>query len=247
MNHALRIAASVAILLGLSGCNIVVSEDPWFTAADAAPAPVLRDGLWLAAESDCRFDDARPAEQWPDCADAFFVRGEERWSMQWDTDAGDKPRRTFAGWEPADPFSDTLFVASGDHLIMQAQTQGEPADPPPDGGDAGAGKADSRAYIYGAIRPGQLDDEGKVLAFETWFIQCGPLPEPKLSPRRKNSSWSDVTEEQSPSVTDKPFPGLTVIDDVCIAESVEALRQAAVLSEAIGTKEKSRWVREGWR
>ena len=48
-------------------------------------------------------------------------------------------------------------------------------------------------------------------------------------------------------VTDKPFPGLTVIDDVCTAESVEALRQAAVLSEAIGTKEKSRWVREGWR
>ena len=84
-------------------------------------------------------------------------------------------------------------------------------------------------------------------AFETWFIQCGPLPEPKPSPRPKKGSWTDQADELPPSVTDKPFPGLTVIDDVCTAENAEALRRAAVLSEALGQKEKSRWVREGWR
>ena len=159
MNHALRIVALAAVLLGLSGCNVVVSEDPWFTVADAAPAPVLRDGLWLKGAPDCRFDDAKPAEQWPDCADGFFVRGDERWSMHWDdADVRGKRRRTFAGWEPADPFSHGLFVANGDHLIVQFQTKEEPDLPP---SDAEAGEAGSRAYLYGAIRPHRLDDEGK--------------------------------------------------------------------------------------
>jgi len=247
MNQALRIVALSAILLGLSGCNMVVSAEPWFTAADAAPAPVLRDGLWLSTEPDCRFDDAKPAEQWPDCADSFFVRGEERWSMHWDdTDARGKRSRTFTGWKPVDPFSGGLFVANGDHLIVQFQTKEEPVASPPDTVDEGAAEADSRAYLYGASRPNQLDVEGKITAFEIWFIQCGPLPEPKPSPRRKGRSRRDEAEEATESVTDRPFPGLIVVDNDCTAESAAALRRAAVLSEAIGNKDSSRWVRAGW-
>jgi len=248
MNQALRIGALAVFLLGLSGCNIVVSKDPWFTAADAAPMPTLRDGLWLSAAPDCRVDEAQPAERWPDCADASFVRGEERWSMRWDdTDERGRHRRTFAGWEAVDPYRDGLFVANGDHLILQVQT-GEDSDAPlSDGVGEGAEESEHRGYIYGAIRPVLRDGEGKVTALETWLIQCGPLPEPKPAARRKGRSRRDEPEEAPPSVTDRPFPGLTVVDDVCVAESIEALRRAAVLSEALGKKDKSRWVREGWR
>ena len=247
MNHALRVVVLAAILLGLSGCNVVVSEEPWFTAADAAPAPVLRDGLWLSAEPDCRFDEAKPAEQWPDCADATFVRGEERWSMRWkDTDKRGRHRRTFAGWASDNPLGEGLFVANGDHLIVQFRSEGT-SDVPPDTAAEGAGEAESPAYMYAAIRPAQHDEKGKATVLETWGVQCGPLPEPNPSPRRKGRSRHDEPEQATASVTDRPFPGLTVVDNNCIAESAEALRRAAVLSEALGNQSKTRWVREDWR
>jgi hypothetical protein len=250
MNQVLRLAASAAILLGLSGCNLVVSADPWFTAADATPTPMLRNGLWMSAAPDCRFDQAKPAERWPSCAGAAFVRGEERWSMRWDdTDARGGRRRTFAGWESGDyPFNDGLLVANGDHLIFQFQSDGEPDASPSDTVGEGAGEAESRAYMYGAIRPVRFDDEGQVEAFETWAVQCGPISEPERSPAERRRMRDDPDFAEEPNyVTDHPFPGLTVVDNDCTAESVEALRRAAVLSEALGDKEAFRWVREGWR
>jgi hypothetical protein len=248
MNQALRIVALAAILPGLSGCNMVVSEEPWFSAADAAPAPVLRDGLWRSTESDCRFEETKPAEQWPDCADAVFVRGEERWSMRWkDTDERGRHRRTFAGWQSGNPLHDGLAVPNGDHLIVQFRSDGAPDASPSDAADHGAGEAETPSYMYAAIRPAEYDGEGKATVLETWGVQCGPLPDPKPSPRRQSRSRRDEAEETTASVTDRPFPGLTVVDDDCIAESAEALRRAAVLSEALGNKNKSRWVREGWR
>lgn len=245
MSAALRFAALAAFLSGLSGCNVVVSEDPWFTGADAAPTPVLRDGLWLSAEPDCRVDETRPAERWPDCADATFVRGEERWSMRWDrTDSRSRGRRNFAGWESGDdPTGDGLLVANGDHLILQFQAENEPNAPPSDTADEGAGKTEPRGYMYGVMRPVRFDNAGQVEAYETWVVQCGPLPEPVRTGRTEEGD----SVESTPHVTDRPFPGLTVVDDNCIAESVEALRRAAVLSEALGNKDEFRWVREGWR
>ena len=57
MVKALRLVAPVALLLGLAGCNNVVSNEPWFTAADTEGAPELRDGLWVAITEDgCRSD-----------------------------------------------------------------------------------------------------------------------------------------------------------------------------------------------
>jgi hypothetical protein len=250
MNRVLRVAALAAFLLGLSGCNVVFSEDPWFTAADATPTPVLRDGLWLYAEPDCRFDEARPAERWPNCAGASFVRGKERWSMRWDdTDARGRSRRTFAGWESDDdPISDGLLVANGDHLILQFQSEGESDASPSDKVGEGAGEAESQSYKYGVLRPVRFDDEGRVEAFETWAVQCGPISEPERSSaeRRRLRDNPDFAEEPN-YVTDAPFPGLKIVEDNCIAESAEAVRNAAVRSEALQSPTQMRWIREGWR
>ena len=247
MNHGLRLAALLACLLGLSGCNLVVSAEPWFSEAEAQPGPRLRDGLWLAAEPDCRVDEAKPAERWPDCASASFVRGDERWSMEWE--ASDERRgngRTFAGWRPGSPYDDALFIANGDHLIAQAQTQGE-AEAAPSAEVVGAtGEAAPRAYMYGALRVLQRDAGGKAVEMESWIVQCGPLPE-RSSRGRGRRSDDDPPGLLEDNVTDRPFPGLTVVDDNCLAESADAVRQAAVLSEALEPPTRMRWVRRGWR
>ncbi len=96
----------LAFLLGLSGCNQVVSIDPWFTAADAKDVPQLREGLWLTVfDAECEVDVLKPAERWPDCATALFVRGDERLTMAFDDhdhDSDGPRRRSFVGWR-ADP------------------------------------------------------------------------------------------------------------------------------------------------
>jgi hypothetical protein len=101
-------------------------------------------------------------------------------------------------------------------------------------------------YTYAAVRP-QYDDDQRVIAFELWAVQCGPLPEPARSARsRRGRGGADKVEDAQESVTDRPFPGLTVVDSDCVAESADALRRAAVLSESLG-KSGSHWVRDGWR
>jgi hypothetical protein len=222
--------------MGLAGCNLVVSEEPWFTAADAAPVPALRDGLWIQAEPGCRVDEARPAERWPECANATFVRGDERWTMRWEPV---RRGRRFAGWEPGDAeLSDGLLIDNGDHLIVQ--------DPPPAKEIGQVTEEGSReVYAYAAMRPILHDDQGNVTALEIWFVRCGPLPE--ADERRGRSRRDDDAEQAASYVTDRPFPGLTVVENDCVATSVEALRKAAVLSEALGPPFEMRWLREGWR
>ncbi len=229
-----RMALAAACLLGLAGCNRVVSMDPWFTAADAGGVPKFRDGLWASYEADCRVDVEKPAEQWPDCAGASFQRGGESLQMTWEDPDGDGPLgRSFAGWKS---IGDAEVIANGDPLIGQLEL----------GSDAPEGSAEDSAddepqwrYMYFAGRP-TLDERGEIVAMETWPVSCGPLPEPKRGKRSDD-------EEPVADVTDRPFPGLTVVEDNCTAESVEALRRAATLSEPLEPHGTTRWVRDGWR
>lgn len=248
MNHALRLAAAAALLVGLSGCNVVLSDEPWFTTADAQGAPKMRDGLWRNDDPDCRFDDSKPAERWPECADPSFQRGGEAWSMRWkDSDERGRHRRTFAGWEQDRAEDDVLFVANGDHLIVQLAMQGQVDEPSPGEVHDEAEPPKTRVFnAYGAVLPVRRDEDGNVTAMETWAVQCGPLPEATRSAGGRRGG-RNAPEERSDSVTDRPFPGLTVAEQNCTAESVEALRRAAVLSASLGDHNRYHWVRDGWR
>jgi hypothetical protein len=214
-----------ALLPALCACNLVVSEEPWFDEADAVGVPAFRDGLWLTvAEPNCQVDETLPAERWPDCAGAAYLRGSEWLTMEWEQVGKSKrARRRFVGWSAA-----SGLVANGSPLIVQTMFEPQPedeatsaisSDPEPD-----------RPYVYLALQPTRRDETGRVTAFELWPVRCGPEPEgAKPGP-----------------VTDRPFPGLTIVEYNCKAESVEAVRQAAMLSEPIGEHMRSRWVREGW-
>jgi hypothetical protein len=212
-------------------------------------------------EQDCRFDESKPVERWPACADATFFRGRERWQMQWDeeeTGNWGRHRRSFAGWE-----RDESIIANGDPLIGQLRMQGDtgpdeelapttgtgPIPASEDDAGGGTGEQQGRSfYLYYAIRPTARDEAGRVTAIEAWGVACGPLPKPLLPAKgsRRNRASEELAED-TPSVTRQPFPGLTVVDDNCVAESVEALRRAAVLSETLDEHGKSHWVRDGWR
>jgi hypothetical protein len=229
MGGICRSAVGAGLLFGLSGCNNVVSTEPWFTAADTQGVPKFRDGLWLSTDdADCRVNVARPAERWPNCAHASFVRGDEWLAMEWDNPDG-RRRRVFVGWQ-----TDRTLVANGDPLIGQVETEQEPSGPS-NAAEAGLEEPSWR-YLYYAIQPTRLDEEGQVLAFELWGIKCGPPPEPTGDP-----------DEAVGNVSEQPFPGLTIAGSNCTAGSVEALRRAAVLSEPLEAHGTARWIRDGWR
>jgi len=228
-----KVALLVATML-LPGCNMIVSEAPWFGVEDIRGAPALRDGVWaVMLSADCAFDDALPSEQWPDCAEPMVVRGNQLLNQQWTSRLGanDAIEREFLLWE-----EQRILLVGGDPLILQMEKTPQallmdekPTEVPVE-----------TPWSYVAVRPLAHDAGGRITALERWVVSCGPIP-----PRRKG-------EESSPHVTDRPYPGLRVVGDNCRADSQEAVRQAARLTEqddrALGVAPlPARWVRDGWR
>jgi hypothetical protein len=225
-------AIAAVFLTGLSGCNAVVSVEPWFTEEDTQGTPGFRDGLWMSAQANCEVDVAEPAERWPDCAQAGVIRDREWLEVNWDLMPTGE--RVFAGWR-----SERIIIANGTPLIAQVPLNGE--------GTASSSEEGERdepqwRYAYGAVRPKKLDQQGKIIAYDQWTIVCGPLPESKVVGQTEDGPILDQVY-----VTDQPFPGLAIIDNSCVAESIDALRSAGVLSEPLGEHGEARWVRDGWR
>jgi hypothetical protein len=218
MRGAIGLLLLALVALDLGGCNLVVSPEPWFTAANAIGAPVLRNGLWLTDDADCKVRELRPAERWPKCAKIFVVRDGEWLSLQRDQAEGDAGYK----WE-----SVPSLIASGDPPIVQTQMEGEDA---------------TRVYVYLALRPTGFDEAGRVTSLEDWWVQCGPLPPDATV---KSPGGRDAVEDSY--VTDQPFPGLTVEDHDCTAADVDTLRGAAKLSEPLERHGRMHWIRDGWR
>jgi hypothetical protein len=95
-------------VLLLGGCNMVHSDHPLFTAADAVGAPTFRGGVWAAPEPGCDFDPNLPVKQWPHCANGESMRNAE--------------------------VGTTMLVAAGKPLIVQVTSNGtdDGAKAPPD-------------------------------------------------------------------------------------------------------------------
>jgi hypothetical protein len=215
----LRILTPLAGLYVLSGCNLLVSKEPWFTEADAVDAPKFRDGLWTSTrQDDCKFDSANDPSTWPDCALAAKVR-DNRWSSL-ERERGDDGNVKKFVWEEVD----TLTVG-GEPLIVQFKTDPQGLSDP------------SEQFVYLAARPTQIDAQGKVIAFSAWAIVCGPVD------RRAKKNSEDAL------VTKKPFKGLSVTEYNCVADGADAIRYAARQSENLvsnGQQQQTtvHWVRD---
>lgn len=131
----------------LAGCERpVLSRHPLFQPADVRTAPPLREGVWLNVPSDgCAVDVAKPAAQWPDCADWTLVA------------QGRIVRTRLSGRRAPRRASEPFVLAAGDPRVLQ-----EPAPDKPG------------FYRFTAVRPLQSDRDGRITAAETWLVVCPP-------------------------------------------------------------------------
>jgi hypothetical protein len=251
-----RVLVLLLSSLLLAACtNMVRSRTPWFGPADAMGAPPMRDGVWAAVTPDCRFDPDRPLERWPACAQGRVVRGGEELDLSY-ADIEDEPGR---GGRPDYSWSSEAFVLAAGSPRIHQRACGEPrgrrapAEEPAAAAaePAGEGAAldvldeavDGLIYCYAGLRADGFDAEGRIVAFTTWPIWCGPFPQ-------------RADGEGGPNVTEAPFPGLTVIGEHCVADDIAALRAAAMASQTLFASDdpanafgpaRFRWVRDGWR
>jgi hypothetical protein len=132
---------------------------------------------------------------------------------------------------PPDAFSGSAsmpyVVARGDPTILQMRLLS--TNPMPQ---------DAYAFTYVGLRPTQLDDRGRIVAFTIWGVACG---EP-IGPARPDGSR-----------TIRPFRGLTVLQGHagdCTTRSISAARSAARASDAMFPRDgrvSYEWVRDGAR
>jgi len=232
----------LVLLAALAGCsNRVISDEPWFHEEPTGTRPRLRDGVWISVEPHCKVDETQPAERWPACATWHYQRGDQSLSVQWDEEgAGRLRRRTYNDWSVVEG-----LLVSGDPLIGQ-ETDCSRAreDAPID--DAAAPVADAAPlreppvaapppnpnFCYDGVRATAFDDAGRIIAIEGWPVFCGPWP------------------REGGNVTDKPWPGLVLVDDNCTAASEAAVRDAAKRSRAVALATqligRSHWVRDSY-
>ena len=212
-----RIALAFLGLVLLSGCNILVTEQPLFTAADEAGAPALKPGVWLIFQEDgCKFDETRPIDEWPDCAGGGVIRPGE--VIDHDQKA------------PKGVFEHSPFVfAAGAPRIAEMQMKEQVTS-----GDGGA--QTTFTYAYGAARTTKLDDQGRIVAVTYWFVLCGP-PAPK---DKHGDDTALGTLKPFPGLKMKPG------DATCTTDSKAVVRSAAVASEAYKKGPlNAKWLRDG--
>ena len=144
----------LVLALALGGCNMVVSDTPWFTTADEAGGPRLREGLWAGPpDAGCTFKESDPADQWPKCANGILLKDH---------------RMTPLGKQGASATMNigAYVLAAGPPPIWQMRLT--PSDALPMGGDL-------PQYIYLGFAPTKTDPDGRVTGFSSWLVQCGPL------------------------------------------------------------------------
>jgi hypothetical protein len=74
----MRIVLVTLAAMTLSACNVVMSREALFTKADEDRAAPLKDGLWIQTDKDdgdCALDPAKPAAEWPECAEPQIIQG----------------------------------------------------------------------------------------------------------------------------------------------------------------------------
>lgn len=219
----MRVFLTLCLAAGLGGCNMVLSDRPLFTAADAT-GPALREGLWLTVEDDCPVDTRKPTRDWPFCADWGVLRNgvvqrrnefpSETYPDQYET------------WSRA-----VVLLAAGEPMILQAGTaQEEPffdERPEPE-------LSSFELFSFHALEPTERDDQGRIVAVRAWTVQCGPRA------RKANGRLENETRE--------PLPGLTKRRPNCSADTREAVINAAKASRDWTPKPAVfRWIRDDVR
>lgn len=200
----------------LSACNMVVTTEPTFLAADQG-APALREGLWVSEEKGCDFDINQPAGAWPACARWMVIKD---FALTGVTEEGERFRIPFV-------------LSSGDPRVMQLRLEDEEKKTV-DGQVASL-------YLYMGLRPLATDPQGRITAYAGWIVQCGPPP--PMDAKRPDGAPRYGALAPSPGmIMDKESSGCAPRDKASLIRAAglsEHYDAAAKSGEAI------RWVRDG--
>jgi len=209
----------LAALTLLGACIMVFTKEPVFAAADGRGAPAMRPGVWDSDPNPgCQRDEAKPVSQWPSCANGFVVLDDHTIGSFYDETG--KP-----AWTTSD-----YVLASGKPRVFQVHfTSDDPLTP--------------SAFFYAGFEPTKLDDAGRIVAGQTWFVVCGPPP-----PAQASTSGDGAQQQRVGTL--HPFAGLTMDKDGvnCMPASPDALRNAARGSHALTAAKdisNAHWVRDG--
>ena len=219
-----RILAVLPILsLGLlSACNVVLTKQPLFTAADEAGAPSLRPGVWVMEDPDCSVDEKTPMTSWPDCSGGMVFRDGQAIGVS------HKDGKT--SWE-----RQPMVIAAGDPRIAQLRIHLNLSS----GSGRNTSGQDTTLYGYAALKVLKSGPRGKITAFTYWPVQCGPPPPPPKPNARPEAALQMGTRHLLPGLEMKKG------EAVCTTTSIPALRNAAKASEAWREKVTSaHWARE---
>jgi hypothetical protein len=203
----------------LGACNMVMTKTPVFTLADAAGAPALKPGVWRQDGGDpsCQFDESQPYESWPACANGVVIKDGVMGAYRIQGDS-----KTWV--------STPFILASGSPRVFQTYldaTIGMTSLPP--------------VYFYVALDPTASDDHGRITAFTSWIVLCGPPPPPgAMMPDGKTTRNGTL----------EPLPGLTMdaSGNDCDTASPDAVRGAARASRQWAKPTDithDHWVRDG--
>lgn len=272
MNPRTRLALSILAAGLLSGCNMVVTDTPMFSRADAGHPPPIRTGVWRTEKPDCAFDEALPQDQWPKCAEASPTIGDQ---AIWIEVAGDPnllqtplPMPTPTGRKNYYfyiAFRPLKLDALGRIVEMKTWPVLCGPPPPPDSigklanlvthtsGSVPASPAvgSGSAGVFSPTDPDSLQPinpgSGKAATASGSTDAAAVAPAPTAPPTPGTvSEGADLAKSLSTfAVTRRPLPGM-VMNEMgdCAPDSVGALRDAARASEAWADKHSnSHWVR----
>src|SRR5579871_1730286 len=161
--------AVLAVLLGVlvCACNAVVTTTTVFGPEDAAGAPGLKVGVWTGAQdSNCRYDERRPMNAWPDCPSRLVMKDGQWLELKKN---GDKWT-----WN-----STSVLVAAGQPMIVQIYVPATSENP--------------ANFNYAGAEATAHDSQGRITAFTGWPVLCGPPPPDTPPPAGQAKRYGTLT------------------------------------------------------
>lgn len=211
----MRIAGSICLGVLVASCNMVTSQTPLFSSADAQGQAQFRSGVWMDEAKGCVVDTAMPIGQWPDCADAWVVHPGEIL-------AGRDAKAPASTWQ-----SYKTVVTSGNPAVLQIEV-GDESDGP-------------KGYVYAGLRTLKTDGEGRIIEYKAWPALCGPPP--KADPTGEKSAV--VSDQLIAGlVADKDKQDCTASAQGPVRASV-AQSEAWNDTDDNGGRDHARWIRDG--
>lgn len=209
----LLLLALAALTLG--ACNMVYSEKPLFTAAEAKAGPGLKPGIWIKRAPDCDVDLSRPVKEWPECAEPGRVGPRDIGDMK---DASKRSNYILVPGEPhvmqfevkLDKDAKTLFMFMGVEPLKR---------------DEKGRIVEMRLWMVQCGPPPPKEAE----------TGAPPPPENETEEERAARIEREAQAMISSGVTKEPLEGLTIEAGMCKAVDPAAVRRAVAASKAWDT------------